>query len=198
MPELNYDEARRQVSAIQRQLDETVANIRANRSLTDLGRRREIAAATLAAKDRAAQHRQAHAAARTEQRQMAERIAFGHAGDTPSASDHLAMRDAHSRADLVDSETDARAMLDRAIRDGDEPLAKAIGARAYQRGWNAVVGKYGATYSRESFINELDSIPAGPKTELADQLAFRVKAPAELQGYRDADLKRLASTEVAG
>jgi hypothetical protein len=181
MPTLDYDAPRRQVAAIQRQLDATVRDIRNNKNLTDSGRRREIAAATLAAKTKAAQHRQEHVSAREEQRQMAERIAFGHAGGDPTASDRL-----------------AQAMLSRAILDGDEPLAKAIGAHAYAKGWGAVVGKYGATYGRESFITELDSIPAGPSTDLADQVAFRVKAPAELQGYGDADLQRLASTEVSG
>lgn len=197
MPTLDYTDAREQIAAIQRQLDATVADIRANKSLTDLGRRREIAAATLAAKTKADQHRQEHAAARAEHRQMAERIAFGHVGGDATASDRLSMRDAHDRAARADGETEARAMLYRAILDGDEPMARAIGARAHARGWGDVVRKYGVTYGRESFISELDSIPAGPATNLADQVAFRVKAPAEVQGYKDADLKRLVDAEVS-
>lgn len=197
MTTIDYTAAKGQVARIQESLNVKAADIRANRSLTDAGRRRELAAATLEARKQADAAKSQFAAERAQRRESLQRIAFGNPVNHLTEGDRLSMRDAHDRASRLDSEDAAKAMLNRAVLDGDESLAKAIGARAYERGWDAVVSEYGTRYDRLSFINELDETPMGPLTSTADAVVFRLRPPAELHGYAsDSDLERLVSSEV--
>lgn len=197
MTTIDYTAAKAQVARIQEFLNVKAADIRANRSLTDAGRRRELAAATLDARKQAHAAKAQFATERAQRRESLQRIAFGNPANHLTEADRLSMRDAHDRASRIDSEADATAMLKRAVLDGDESLAKAIGARAHERGWAAVVNEYGLRYDRQSFINELDETPTGPMTSTADAIVFRLRSPAELHGYAsDTDLQRLVSTEV--
>ncbi|WP_145013438.1 hypothetical protein [Mycobacterium marseillense] len=197
MPTLDYTTARAHVARIQQSLDAKVADIRVNKSLTEAGKRREIAAVTLEARKQADAAKAQFATERAQRRESLNRAAFGNPANHLTEADRLSMRDAHDRASRLDSEDAAKAMLNRAVLDGDESLAKAIGARAYERGWGAVVNEYGTRYDRLSFIDELDETPTGPMTSTADAIVFRLRPPSEIQGYAsDSDLERLVSSEV--
>lgn len=196
MPTVNYDSARPIVDRIQRQLNETVAEIRADKSLTAAGKRIQMARATVEAKKLAGAAMEQHATERAQRAESARKVAFGSFGD--SASDRLAMRDAHDRAAKIEKVADAEAMLARAIRDSDQSLAKAVAARAHERGWNSVANTYGTTFGCQTAIDELRVTPSGPHTATADRLMFRVRPPQELDAYRsDTDLQRLADADAA-
>lgn len=194
---IDYTTAKSQVAQIQEQLDARVAEIRGNRSLTAAGKRREIAAATLEARRLADTAKSAFAAEREQRRDSMRRIAFGNYSNDVTATDHVSMRDAHDRAAKLEKADDANTLLERAILDSDEPLAKAVAARAHERGWGDVVRRYGAMFDRQTFIDKLAEEPAGPNTRLADDVVFRLRSPQELNGHTsDTDLERLVDTEV--
>lgn len=196
MPEYDPDEAKRHVAVIQRQLDTTAAEIRADKSLTDAGRRRELALATLRARRSADDARQQHAAEREQKLAAARRVAFGSLVPVGGA-DALSARDAADRAAKLTNSADASAALSQAILLDDRPYAKAIAAHAYSRGWSAVAEKYGDEFGCRSFVDELSSIPSGPMTEAADRIVWRVKPPEELRGVDDAGIQGLADAKVS-
>jgi hypothetical protein len=184
------------VAAIQRDLDAKIADIRASKSLTTAGRRREMAAATLKAKQAAAQAKQEAAARREQERETAQRFAFGNVTDT-SASDRLSARDAEDRARKIIGAKDAKAVMQQALLHNDKDLAQAVAARAHSRGWGDVVGQYSAAYGSQTFIDDLEQIPTGQKLPLVENILFRVRVPKELMNLvGDNDLQRLAESEV--
>lgn len=197
MPTTDYSSSKRLVADIQKRLDQAVSEIRANRSLTEAGRKREIAKSVLEARKQAASAKSSFAAQRDSQRDGMRRIAFGSTTFDPSPADQISVRDAADRAAKLDKEDDAKSVLAQAILHNDEQLAKAVAARAYDRGWGDVVGKYGQTFDKQVFIDRLDEIPSGPRTDTADGLIFRVRPPQELNGYvSDHDLQTLVNQEV--
>ena len=196
-PKADYESAKRTVATIQRELNEQVAEIRGNRSLTDGGKKREIAVATLKAKKAAAEAKAAFVAERQSRREGMQRIAFGNTDTGTSSADQIAARDAADRAAKLKGEDDAKAALEQAILHNDTGLAKAVAAQAHQRGWNGIVDRYGSMFDRQVYIDRMDEIPVGPKTELADNLVFRVKPPRELAAHRsDFDLQRLVDGQA--
>jgi hypothetical protein len=193
---IDYTDARQQVARIQQRLNETVESIRANRSLTAAGRKREIAAATLEARRKADQLRNEHAAERQEYRYTRQRIAFGkYTGAT--GSDVIADRDARDRAAQLKAPGDAKAMLAKAILHNDESLAKAVAAHAYDRGWRGVVERYGEAFDRQVFIDQLDDTPVGPRTDTADRIIFHIRNPQELGTASELELQTTADQTVA-
>jgi hypothetical protein len=164
----------------------------------ETGKQREIAVATLKAKQEAAKAKADFTAERESQREGMRRIAFGNSSFDTSSTDQISARDAADRAARLDSADAAKALLDRAILHTDEPLAKAVASRAHERGWNDVVGKYGQTFDRQVFIDRMDEIPSGPRTSAADNVILRVRPPRELDGHRsDNDLQRLVDQQVS-
>jgi hypothetical protein len=193
---IDYTQSKAVVAGIQQRLDETVAGIRSNKSLNEAGRRREIARATIEARKRAAKQKAAFVAEREQQRDAMRRIAFGNCSDDTNGSDLIATRDARDRAEKLETPEAAQKMLDAALLHSDEPLAKAVAARAHSRGWREVVDHYSQMFDREVFIDRLDEIPSGANTSTADTLVFRVRPPQELLGTRESDLEQIATTEV--
>lgn len=72
---------------------------------------------------------------------QARRAAFGAAPD--GAAGLVAHRDAVDRAQRLDRADEARASMRHAIETGDRQLARAIAARAHDRGWVDVVEQWG-------------------------------------------------------
>lgn len=196
MPTYDSDAAKRTAAGIQQRLNESVAAIRANKSLTPEGKRRELALATLAARRNADRGRQEHAAEREKQLATARRIAFGSLAQMEGA-DALSVRDAADRAAKITNPDAAKSALSNAILTDDRVFAKAVAAHAHSRGWSTVAAQYGDEYGVRSFIDDLDDIPSGPKTELADQIVWRVAPPTELRGYSDPALQQIADAVVA-
>jgi hypothetical protein len=184
------------VAGLQRQLDQTVAGIRSNKSLNHAGRRREIARATLEARKQAAKHKAEFVAERERQRDAMARIAFGSYTDN-NGSDLIAARDARDRADGLETPEAAQKMLDAAFLNSDEPLAKAVAAKAYSRGRRDVFDRYGSMFDRQHFIDKLDELPSGPNTSTADNIMFHIRAPREVGEVSEYELEQVASREVS-
>ncbi|OBH23788.1 hypothetical protein A5693_09595 [Mycobacterium sp. E1319] len=170
--------------------------IRANRSLTQEGKRRELALATLSARRSADKARQERAAEREQQLATSRRIAFGNFAGDMTAADAMSARDAADRAAKITNHAAAKAALSQAILLDDQPYAKAIAAHAHSRGWSDVTNTYGQEFGVQSFIDDLNNIPSGPRTDAADAIIWRVAPPDELRHYSNEALQQLADSKV--
>lgn len=108
----------------------------------------------------------------------------------------MAMRDANDRAAKLGSPDDAQRALKQALLQSDGTAARAIGAKAYERGWHGVVDQFAQATGVRGFIQMLDETPSGPRTQTADRLAFPVAPPTELRGLSSADLEATANQAV--
>src|SRR6478672_9087499 len=98
---------RQKVAGIQKVLDDAVAAIRADRNLSEGGRRAEIAKVTLAARKNAEALKAETRAARETRRAELERRVFGIAG-TPSPAELMVVRDSRDRAATLQSADEAQ------------------------------------------------------------------------------------------
>jgi hypothetical protein len=192
----DYDAVRQRIARVQDRLNADVNAIRDNRSYTNQGRRREIAKATLQAKNQVAKIRDEHVADRTARRNKFERLAFGIVGDVDPGT-LIAVRDAQDRAEKITTADEAATMLHRATQTNDASLANAIGLRAYNRGWTDVATNWATAWDKTTWLEEFEAIPGGKNTNAADALIFRVPAPQELAGLTDTGLRDIAEAEVS-
>jgi hypothetical protein len=119
----HYEESRRRISRIQARLDEQIESLRANTSLTDQGRRAEMAKAVVEAKQMADRVKTEAVTARTQRRNELTRYLFGL---KPEEGGILTLRDAQDRAAKLETAEAAGAALRRAQLAGDHSLVKAI------------------------------------------------------------------------
>lgn len=177
-----YDEARREVAAIQHRLNGEVKTIRDNPTFTDQGRRVEMAKVTLRAQRDADAQRDQFIRSRNARRSSLQRSLFG-INDGASPADVLVHRDSVTRAAALKSADEAQKLLDLSQRSGDASLSRAIAATAVSKGWSSVVDAYadGSSAYTQRQLNELAEIPSGSRTALVDQVAFAVRMPDELR-----------------
>jgi hypothetical protein len=181
---LNYP--RDKVALVQRNLDEAIAAIRADTTLSDAGRRTKLAKETLAARKRAAELKDEFQAARESRRTQLERQVFGITG-TPSATDLIVMRDSRDRAKKLESADDCLTELKLAAQAGDTFMAKAIAQQAAAKGWRGVMATFtdSADVFTRTALEELADIPTGSRTNIADIAAFKIQSPREFLGKSD-------------
>ncbi|OYN78897.1 hypothetical protein [Mycolicibacterium sphagni] len=187
-----YDEHHRRIASIQSRLDNTIESLRNNSSLSDRGRRAEMARATVNAKQMVDRLKTEVVTARNQERERLEMHLFGLASDQGGIA---AARDAADRADKIEGPDVAAAALKRAQLMSDKSMQRAIAYRATTKGWNNVVDQYVDGLGAEGIptalsLQKLAEIPGGPGTNLADAAVFRVREPRELLG---ADIEHLAS-----
>lgn len=161
--------------------------IRANKDLSDEGKRRQIAREWKA-------HSKAMGAARQEavadiavRRRRLERKAFGAPPETTQAD----YRDALGRADALATADAAHAALSRAQRTGDAVLARAVATVAAERGWRGVLGAYAGA----------DAVVADALDQLAglgeqDDAAARLKRSVATSASTPPELRSLAPEQV--
>lgn len=180
----DYAKPRAQRAAIQDRLNAAVEQIRNTPGLTPQYRLAEIAKAALAARNDAAAAQAELVAARASRRQQLERQLFGIVGE-PSATELMVMRDSRDRADQIGSDAEAQSKLQLASQAGDMFMARAIAQVARARGWSDALNAFAesAPASFQDALEELNAIPAGEKTTMADAAAFHVQMPEELRSF---------------
>ncbi|WP_299057060.1 hypothetical protein [uncultured Nocardioides sp.] len=172
----------------------TLVQIRRDTSRTDDYKKAEIAKAyqqMRAVRDRLVEERNA---ARDEYRRTLERDIFaGQGASDPSWA--ISRRDAGDRAEQLESPTQAAALLARAERQGDEPLARAIAERAYEMRWPEVADQFlGARPDVAPRFQELwEHAEPSLQQTFMDSMALQAR-PAELDGVPDYEIDRLADS----
>jgi hypothetical protein len=193
----DYDEPKQKIAAIQQRLNNTAYEIRTNRSLNAQGKQREIARATLDARRSADKLRAELVAQREKRRAELGRILFGAAIDAPHA-ELMALSDARDRAGRLESREPAAAMLRDAFQSCDTTLAKAVGRKAFDKGWDDVASQYADQWDKRVFLDRLNETNSGPMTNMADSAVFKIHSPDEIRSITyDTDLQSLAEMEVA-
>ncbi|BBX69711.1 hypothetical protein [Mycolicibacterium psychrotolerans] len=193
----DFDGKRAAVASVQRQLDEQLDAIRRNRSLSDAGRKAELAKVVLAARARVDKMRSDFAAERKARSHNLHKIVFGDLTDV-QASAVIAHRDAQDRAAQLETADDARAMLQRANQRGDESLAGAVAETAFRRGWIEVARDYAREAGKSGALDLLIDTAAGRLTNLAESAVFRVQNPGELSGATEPVLQKAAEVHAPG
>lgn len=190
-----YEEPRGKVARIQSRLNQTIEDIRNNRSYSDSGRRAELAKATLQAKKEVAALKADFIAEREATRKSLQKRLFGILGE-PTHTELIVMRDSQERADAITDEDTAMRKLRRADLSGDSYMAKAVAERAAERGWNEVVNAYAETAppSTRAALDQLAAIPSGRRTGLADSAVFTIHAPKEIGAVANSELESIART----
>lgn len=184
-----------QAMTIRRALPKKFEAIRADRSLSDQGKRQQMALAMLEARTKLDQLRVAETTRRAERRAQLEAQLFGVGTDPLSRSDY---RDALDRAEREDKLTGALRLQQRAQRLQDSTLAKAVAAVAVERaGWDVILDRYVAAAGpgAQSALDELRSIDAGTADatqQLGRSAVYTPPMPPELRGVAASDLARIA------
>jgi len=204
-----------QAQNIQQGYDRRAKEIRERRDLTPDARNGLLAKYYLDAKQQLSRIQQTATQETAADRNALEQRAFGINGlpGADQATIATSYRDAQDRAAGLNSSRDAMSMLTRANRTGDEPLARAIAAHAYDMtssavvgglvdsGWDEVLDAY--LEPRPSKVSTIQSLAdmsraASPSANLMTQMfAFALPAPGELSGLSGAQVEHLAASADA-
>jgi hypothetical protein len=155
--------------------------------------RADVAAAYLAPKNRmTALQDAAGVNAETTRRTLMQR-AFAVPSDAASA---LSFRDACDRAEGIDNETEALALINRAADTNDSTLATALALRGYEMGWDSVLQVYAKLRPNAvAAINQLSQTRT--RLTAGDLFAFILPVPDELSGLTDWAMQTLVDTNAA-
>lgn len=166
---------REQMSRIRASLDNQVSQIRESRTLSDHGRKLEMAKALGEHRKKAAGLREQFGAeAKARRKELHQRL-FG----LPSGGDVLAFRDAADRADQLSKAEDAQKMLERAELAGDSLLVRAITGRAHERGWHEVTQNHFADTPLADNLAELENLRGGSNS-IGEAALFGLFPPSEI------------------
>lgn len=177
-------------------------DIRNNRTLSEIGKRKELAILYLDYKPRMEALEAEETNIKQTRATTLRRDLFGLSGFAdPNAA--ISYRDAMDRAANIQDEDAAMTLLNRAELSGDTSLAKAVAARAFEAGWNRVINGYAdANPSSEAKFNELIDLEsygkgsAGFAQILGQAMAYSVDKPNELSGYTtDSQITALANSD---
>lgn len=189
-------DARTQMSKIRASLTRECDAIRADTRYTDSGRRRELAKTLLAHRKQAAALRDGTKLDNDSTRAKLTTKLFGLPADADAGST-LAYRDAMDRASQLRSATELAAMRERATAMGDNLLARAAAARAFELGIRDVAKDYAESAGLD---NDYDDLIATPKSGIASAALFSVPTPTELRtivgSVSDDHLQRIADGDV--
>lgn len=177
--------------AIRRRHDDDNNKVRARTELTSDAKRALLAKNYLAAQRQMADLQQRAGTDTAADKAKAGRDAFGvHgiAGDSASVS--ISMRDAQDRSDNLKDPDDAARLLARAEQSGDEPLARAVAAKALEMysssvgggstAWASVVDDFTATRPRAATaVQTILDLADGPMTA-RDMFAWALPKPPDL------------------
>jgi hypothetical protein len=193
----HYEESRGKVSRIQSRLNQTIDDIRNNRSYSEAGRRAEMAKATLAARKEADALKTAFLAERESRRESLEKRLFGLTAPTPT--ELTVLRDSRDRARTLKTAEDAALTMKLANQAADSYMSKAIVHVAAANGWHDVVNIYAATapLGTRRALEELADIPSGRMTNIADTATFTVHAPKEIGAVTDHELETISRAHTS-
>lgn len=185
-------DAKSKMTTIRASLAKKCDAIRADPRYTESGRRQELAKTLLAHRKQAAALRDGTTVDNDSTRARLTMKLFGlpAGADTGSV---LAFRDAVDRASQLRSGKDLQAMRQRATAMGDDLLARAAAARAFELGIRDVAKDYAEAAGLD---NEYDDLAATPTSTMASAALFSVPCPPELRaivgGVSDDMLQRIA------
>ncbi len=192
-----------QADAIRQRHDDDNNKVRSRTELTPDAQRALIAKNYLAAKSQMTDLQQSAGTNTVAAKAKAGREAFGVqgiSGDPASVS--ISYRDAQDRADSLNDPNDAAKLLARAERSGDEPLARAVAARALEMydssfgggspAWASVVDDFTATRPRAATaVQTILDLADGPMTARA-MFAWVLPKPLDLGTVDGYQLQSLA------
>lgn len=171
-----------------------IASIRADPSLSDVGRQQQLAAAYIRTRDAVARLQSRATANASTRRDVLIRTLFG-LTTTADPNAAISFRDAQDRAAALENPRAAQRLLDQANRTGDEHLAKAIAHRAYEDAWFDVLDKYASTRpSVEAKLGELVTQEPTLASTIGAAMAYAVTKPTELARFGEAAIANLANT----
>jgi hypothetical protein len=189
-----------QIDKLQAAFQREVERVRSFRYLTDEAKRARIAAAYVDGTQKMRALQEQDAARQATRRRSLESRVYGIStltGDTASLA--ISRRDAGDRVARLKTEDEALALLTRAERSGDEPLARALAERATEMDWIRVGNAFLETRPHlDADLNELWHMRTPALREvlhsaMTDQL---IRVP-EIAGMNDTDLHRVAADATA-
>ncbi|MGF6833999.1 hypothetical protein QF015_002174 [Paenarthrobacter sp. TE4293] len=181
-----------QAATVQEGLRQQLAYIRADKRLTDTGRRQQIAAVYLQAKNQLTALKNDESKKRTDQVNYLRRLLFGSAG-TSDAQTAISYRDAQERVGVLGLEDQDKAakLLDQAQLSGDDVMVKAIIQRALDLQWVDVANKYIETHAyygeklEELWHLDSESSEGIDTIGFINATVFHADKPGELSAYFD-------------
>ena len=198
----SYDAA----GKIRRDTTAQIDQIRNRRELTDAAKLSRIAKVHLAGAAQMKELQTTSVQTAKAQRAQAETRAFGVADlKGGSASLAISYRDALDRAAQLTSSKDAQALLSRAHRSGDEPLARATASHAFDMatsgasftdsGWEDVVNNF--LEQRPDLSDDVQTLAAlaRPTRSATELFAYVIPAPPELSGIGEYRIAALAEDD---
>lgn len=180
------------------QYQETVERIRADKTLSPIGKQQRLAAQYLRFKP---ELKKLEAEQETTQQARLASLRKELFGITSSSNPYAAIeyRDAQDRAARLDNEEAARALLNQADLGGDTTLAKAVAARSFEQGWSAIINQYSDMNPTSGpKFNELLSLEnrgqgsADIAQLLGDAMTFNVEKPSEFGYSTERDIAAIA------
>ncbi|MUL39708.1 hypothetical protein FZ103_00685 [Streptomonospora sp. PA3] len=187
---------------VQQEFQRTAERINTRRDLSQQGKEVLTAREYVKARDMLAEAKQTFLDDLKTQRRIAERQLFGSLTSTDPTS-AISRRDAQDRAARVEDATEARELLRRAERNGDEHLAQAIAARAVEFPldveWSAIVDEYVSTrpkaaeaLARLRELPDPNDVAYGFRVEMQ----FAVVPTGALASKRPDQVDSLAATDL--
>jgi hypothetical protein len=190
-------------SAVLRQLNSSVAAIKADKRLTAKAKASDLARAYLRARNSMEAVKADLAKQEAAQVDKLSRRVFGN--EPKTGSDIIAARDADDRAARLGDAEEAKAALARAEKNNDAGLARAIALRAYQEsrtpfggsGWGDVLRGYsGSRPGVAEDVAELARITTSSlQQDFMNGIQLHVMKPNELDRYGESQLQALAAQE---
>jgi hypothetical protein len=159
---------------IRQRLDDYTRRINGKRDLTPHAKRVMLARAFVEARDALDELKEQETKTVVRERTKLERKLFGTTGFNPDPQLLVAKRDADDRAAKYETPAEAHRALQRAERDGDHILAKAIASRAADWSadphWSAIVHEYVAERPVEA-----ETLKAMQELPNTDDGAFKIQ-----------------------
>lgn len=192
-----------QAQNIQSGFRQQVEYIRADKRLTEQGKRQAIAATYLEAKQQLGALKNDESTKRTNEIGSLRRLLFGTAG-TADAQTAISYRDAQERVGrlALDESDKAAKLLDQAMLSGDDVLVKAVIQRALDAQWADVANMYIEKHPyygqklEELWNLEGDSSEGIDTVAFINSTVFHLDKPGEISGYfDDARIEAVANGE---
>ncbi|MFD0117662.1 hypothetical protein ACFVZL_19880 [Streptomyces sp. NPDC058320] len=179
---------------IRQQLNTKTDRINSQRNLTPTAKQTMIARAFVEARDALDQVKQSETDRIGRERKQLERKLFGSNGFSLDPNAAVSRRDAADRAAKIETAEEALRTMQRAERDGDTTLAKAIASRAADYSGDPVWANVVTTYvaDKPSEADTLKAMQQLPDTEdamwrMQQAMQYGIATPSELgqaSGYQ--------------
>jgi hypothetical protein len=175
------------IHTIQYEFSKVLTEIRQDPDLSEAGKRRAIQGAYEAAKAAVDKLRGGDAEAINRRQAQLERVLFSVADQRDQVAAAVSYRDAQDRVAALRLE-DAVSLMQRALKTGDELLARALFQRAWEHPsevWSQLVDAYLEAYpQRRKAATELADLLAargGQHTRIVESMRYGIRPPFELR-----------------